>query len=35
VSKGHKGYFAPDGVHLTKSGAKVFGTIVNEALRGP
>ncbi|MEY3662265.1 MAG: hypothetical protein RLZ49_946, partial [Actinomycetota bacterium] len=35
VSKGKKGYFAPDGVHLTKKGAKVFGTIVNEALRGP
>ena len=35
VSKGHKAYFTPDGVHLTKTGAKVFGTIVNEALRGP
>lgn len=35
ASKGHKGYFTPDGVHLTKSGAKAFGTIVNEALRGP
>jgi hypothetical protein len=35
VSKGKKSYFAPDGVHLTKKGAKVFGTIVNEALRGP
>ena len=35
ASKGHKGYFAPDGVHLTKTGAKVFGAIVNEALHGP
>jgi peptidoglycan/LPS O-acetylase OafA/YrhL len=35
VSKGKKGYFAPDGVHLTKKGAKVFGTLVNETLRGP
>ena len=35
VSKGKKKYFAPDGVHLTKTGAKVFGTLVNETLRGP
>jgi peptidoglycan/LPS O-acetylase OafA/YrhL len=35
VSKGKKGYFAPDGVHLTKTGAKVFGNLVNETLRGP
>ena len=35
VSKGKKSYFAPDGVHLTKKGAKVFGTLVNETLRGP
>ena len=35
VSKGKKGYSAPDGVHLTKKGAKVFGTLVNETLRGP
>ena len=35
ISKGHKAYFTPDGVHLTKAGAKVFGTIVKEALRGP
>jgi peptidoglycan/LPS O-acetylase OafA/YrhL len=35
VSKGKKAYFAPDGVHLTKKGAKVFGTLVNETLRGP
>jgi hypothetical protein len=35
VSKGHKGYFAPDGVHLTKTGAKVFGNLINEALKSP
>ena len=35
VSKGHKGYFAPDGVHLTKTGAEVFGNLVNDTLRGP
>lgn len=35
VSKGKKGYFTPDGVHLTKKGAKVFGALVNETLRGP
>ena len=35
VSKGHKGYFAPDGVHLTKTGAQVFGNLINDTLRGP
>lgn len=35
VSKGHKKYFAPDGVHLTKSGAEVFGNLINDSLRGP
>jgi peptidoglycan/LPS O-acetylase OafA/YrhL len=35
VSKGHKGYFAPDGVHLTKTGAEVFGNLINDALSGP
>ena len=35
VSKGKKGYFAPDGVHLTKKGAEVFGNLVNETLRSP
>jgi peptidoglycan/LPS O-acetylase OafA/YrhL len=35
ISKGHKGYFAPDGVHLTKTGADVFGNLVNDTLRGP
>jgi peptidoglycan/LPS O-acetylase OafA/YrhL len=35
VSKGKKGYFAPDGVHLTKTGAKAFGNLIEEALSGP
>ena len=35
VSKGKKGYFAPDGVHLTKTGAEVFGNLVNDTLRSP
>jgi peptidoglycan/LPS O-acetylase OafA/YrhL len=35
VSKGQKGYFAPDGVHLTKTGAEVFGNLVNDTLRSP
>jgi hypothetical protein len=35
VSKGKKGYFAPDGVHLTKTGADAFGALINETLVGP
>jgi peptidoglycan/LPS O-acetylase OafA/YrhL len=35
VSKDKKGYFAPDGVHLTKTGAEVFGNLVNDTLRSP
>ena len=35
VSKGKKGYFAPDGVHLTKTGAEIFGNLVNDTLRSP
>ena len=35
VSKGKKNYFAPDGVHLTKTGAEVFGNLVNDTLRSP
>lgn len=35
ASKGNKGYFAPDGVHLTKSGAEVFATLINDKLEGP
>jgi lysophospholipase L1-like esterase len=35
ASKGRKGYFAPDGVHLTKTGAKAFGNLISEALKAP
>lgn len=35
ASKGHKGYFAPDGVHLTKTGAEVFANLINDTLIGP
>jgi lysophospholipase L1-like esterase len=35
VSKGKKGYFAPDGVHLTKTGAEVFADLINDKLDGP
>jgi hypothetical protein len=35
TSKGHKKYFAPDGVHLTKSGGEVFGNLINDTLHGP
>jgi len=35
VSKGHKKYFAPDGVHLTKTGGEVFGNLISDTLHGP
>lgn len=35
VSEGKKKYFAPDGVHLTKSGGKVFADLINEAITAP
>ena len=35
VSKGKKKYFAPDGVHLTKTGGDVFADLLKETLRGP
>ena len=35
ASKGHKKYFAPDGVHLTKTGGKVFAELINEAIAAP
>ncbi len=34
-SKGKKKYFSPDGVHLTKSGAKSFADLINEAIVAP
>lgn len=35
ASKGKKKYFAPDGVHLTKSGGKVFANLIDEAIAAP
>jgi peptidoglycan/LPS O-acetylase OafA/YrhL len=35
ASKGKKKYFAPDGVHLTKSGGKIFADLINEAAKAP
>ena len=35
ASKGQKKYFAPDGVHLTKFGGKVFAELINEAIAAP
>ena len=35
TSKGHKGWFAPDGVHLNKTGATAFGAMISEALNAP
>lgn len=35
TSKGHKGWFAPDGVHLTKTGAGEFGLMIHQALTAP
>lgn len=35
ASKGQKKYFSRDGIHLTKSGAKAFADLINEALVAP
>jgi len=35
TSKGQKGWFAPDGVHLTKTGAEAFGLMISQALIAP
>ncbi len=35
TSKGHKGWFAPDGVHLNQTGAMAFGAMINTALSAP
>jgi hypothetical protein len=35
ASKGKKNYFAPDGVHLTKTGSVAFGNLIKETLVGP
>lgn len=34
-AKGHRGYFGPDGVHLTKTGGKVFAALIKSALDAP
>lgn len=35
TSKGKRKYFAPDGVHLTPSGGKVFAQMIERALNAP
>jgi hypothetical protein len=35
TAKGHRGYFAPDGVHLTKTGGQVFAGLIKEVLDSP
>ena len=32
TSKGHRGYFAPDGVHLTQHGGQAFAELIKQAL---
>ena len=35
VSKGHRGYFGPDGVHLTGTGGQAFAELIEQALTLP
>ena len=35
ASKGHRGYFVADGVHLTYKGAHVMATLIKQALEAP
>lgn len=35
ASNGHRGYFAPDGVHLTKTGGQAFANLIYDRLHGP
>lgn len=35
VSRGHQGYFVPDGVHLTPIGGKVFARLIDAQLSAP
>jgi peptidoglycan/LPS O-acetylase OafA/YrhL len=35
TAKGRRGYFAPDGVHLTRTGARAFAALINETLDAP
>jgi lysophospholipase L1-like esterase len=35
TSKGHRGYFVADGVHLTHKGAYVMANLIKQALEAP
>jgi lysophospholipase L1-like esterase len=35
TAKGRRGYFAPDGVHLTRTGARAFAALIDETLAAP
>ena len=35
VSKGHRGYFGPDGVHLTQTGAQEFAKLILQQMQVP
>lgn len=35
VSKGHRGYFGPDGVHLTQTGAQMFAELILQTVNMP
>lgn len=35
AAKGHRGYFGPDGVHLTQTGAQVFAELILQAMQAP
>jgi len=35
VSAGHKGYFVPDGVHLTPIGGRIFAHLIEDELNAP
>ena len=35
TSNGHRNYFGPDGVHLTKTGGQVFANLIKETLDAP
>ena len=35
ASKGHRGYFGPDGVHLTQTGARVFAELILQTMNLP
>lgn len=35
MAKGHRGYFGPDGVHLTQTGAQVFAELILQTMTMP